>query len=301
MTIVITGGSGFIGSQLSKRLVGMGHTVIVVDIVPPSFTHEHLFFINCDITEQALPYGIPEKTDAIINLAGRSVFGKWTPKVKGEILRSRIQSTKHIVESIASATTKPSAFICASAIGFYGDTGDTTADEQAPHGTGFLSEVVSEWESVAKEATASGVRVVCVRTAPVLGQGGMLAQLRKTARFGFLLKLKKQDFWMSWIHEEDIINTYIFALETTTLQGVFNASAPEQVLHSTFMKTLGRGLRRKVAGSIPRFVARKLFGEFFDEITKSQRAVPKRLLDKGFVFSYPTLDSAIKQILQKKS
>lgn len=300
MTIVITGGSGFIGSQLSKRLVGMGHTVIIVDIVPPSFTHEHLFFINCDITEQPLPYGIPEKTDAIINLVGKSIFGKWTPKVKEEILRSRIRSTKHIVESIASATTKPSSFICASAIGFYGDTGDSIADEQSFPGVGFLSEVVSQWEFVAKEATSYGVRVVCVRTAPVLGQGGMLSQLRKTAPLGFLLKLKSQDFWMSWIHEEDIINTYIFALETTTVQGVFNASAPESVLHSTFMKALARGLRRKVIGSIPRFIARKLFGEFFDEITKNQHVIPKRLMDKGFVFSYPTLDSAIKQILQKK-
>jgi NAD dependent epimerase/dehydratase family enzyme len=127
----------------------------------------------------------------------------------------------------------------------------------------------------------------------------MLEQLRKTARLGFLLRLKKQDFWMSWIHEDDIVSTYLFALETTTVQGVFNASAPESVLHTTFMKTLGKKLKRQVIGSIPRFISKKLFGEFFTEITKSQRIAPKRLLDKGFTFSYPTLDSALNQILKK--
>jgi hypothetical protein len=299
MTIVITGGSGFIGSQLSKRLLGLGHTVVVVDILPPRFTHEQLFFIHCDITTSPLPYGVLEKTDAVINLAGRSIFGKWTPKVKQQILESRIKSTKHIVEGIIASTSKPSCFICASAIGFYGDTGQEVVDEQGDKGEGFLADVVTQWEGVAREATEHGVRVVCVRTAPVLGHGGMLPQLTKTAKFGFLTKLKKQDFWMSWIHEDDIVNTYLFALETTTVQGVFNASAPEQVSHSSFMRSIGKGLRRRVVGHIPHFIAKKMLGEFFDEITKNQRVMPKRLLDKGFVFSYPTLDSALKQILKK--
>jgi uncharacterized protein (TIGR01777 family) len=300
MTIVITGGSGFIGTQLSKRLVAIGHTVVIVDIIPPNFTHENLFFISCDISVNPLPYGILEKTDAVINLVGRSIFGKWTPKVKEEIEQSRIKSTAHIVEGIASASSKPTSFICASAIGFYGDTKESVADEQSLQGEGFLAGVVASWESIAKQATQYGVRVVCIRTAPVLGHGGMLAQLRKTARFGFLLKLKSQDFWMSWIHEEDIVNAYIFALETTTAQGIFNASAPEAVLHSTFMKSLGKGIRRRVVGSIPRFIAKGIFGEFFTEITTSQQVSPKRLLDKGFVFSYPILDEAFKNILHKK-
>jgi len=299
MTIVITGGSGFIGSQLSKRLLGLGHTIVIVDLLAPSFTHEQLFFIQCDITQAPLPYGVLEKSDAVINLVGKTIFGKWTSKTKEQIRESRVKSTKHIVEGIIASTNKPSCFICASAIGFYGDTGEDTVDEQGLQGTGFLAETVSEWEGVAREATEYGVRVVCVRTAPVLGHGGILPQLTKTARFGFLTKLKKQDFWMSWIHEEDIVNTYIFALETTTVQGVFNASAPEQVPHSTFMKSLGKGLRRRVVGYIPTFVAKKVFGEFFNEITKNQKVAPKRLLDKGFVFSYPTLDSALKQILKK--
>lgn len=299
MTIVITGGAGFIGTGLSKRLVDSGHTVIVVDLLPPSFTHEQLFFIKSDITAGPLPYGILEKADAVINLVGKSIFGKWTEESKKEIKSSRVNSTLHIVESIAAASNKPACFICASAIGFYGNTGSEMVDESSIQGAGFLAELSGEWESVAHSAQDYGVRVVSVRTAPVLGHGGILTQIKKTAKFGFLLKLKKQDFWMSWIHEEDIINTYVFALETTTVQGVFNACAPESILHSSFMRQLSHSIHRKVIGSVPKFLAKKIFGEFFEEITKSQRVAPKRLIDKGFEFSYPTLSSALNQIFKK--
>ncbi len=299
MTIVIAGGSGFIGTQLSKKLVSEGHTVIVVDVVPPSFTHETLFFINCDISQSPLPYGILEKVDAVINLAGVSIVGKWTPEYKESIAQSRFESTKHIVEGIRNASSKPSCFICASAIGFYGDTGNEVVDERTVKGEGFLSDVVARWEEIAHEAETYGVRVVSVRTAPVLGRGGLLKELLKTARFGFLLSLKKESFWMSWIHEEDIIRTYLFALETTTVQGVFNASAPESVEHHVFMKTLSHAVHRRVIGALPRFVAKKLFGSLFFEITKSQRVAPQRLIDKGFVFSYPTITSAMHNIFKK--
>jgi uncharacterized protein (TIGR01777 family) len=299
MTIVITGGSGFIGSQISKRLLSEGKTVIIIDIIAPSFTHKDLFFIYCDITSGPLPYNILDKTDAVINLAGKSIFGKWTEETKNQIRKSCIDSTRHIVESIIASENKPSCFICASATGFYGDTGEEIFDEQSSMGEGFLAEVVSEWESVARGASGSSVRVVCVRTAPVLGHGGMLKQLTKTSKFGFLLKLRKQDFWMPWIHEQDIVNAYLFALETKTLQGVFNAVSPNQVKHSVFMETLSRVVNRKILGNIPSFFSKKIFGEFFDEITKNQRIAPKRLLDKGFIFLYPELENALKQILKK--
>lgn len=299
MTIVITGGSGFIGTGLTKRLLAAGRTVVIVDINPPAFTHEKLFFINCDITTGPLPYAILEKADAVINLVGRSIFGKWNDKVKKEISQSRIDSTEHIISSIKNSSNKPSCFICASAIGYYGDTGNVVVDEQSPKGEGFLADTVYAWEKVAQSATEYGVRVVCVRTAPVLGHGGFLSELTKTAKFGFLLGLTSKDFWMSWIHEEDIINTYLFALETSTVQGVFNASAEEAVPHSDFMKKLAKAINRRVIGNIPKFLSKRLFGQFFDEITKNQRVAPKRLLDKGFVFSYPTLESALNQIFKK--
>jgi hypothetical protein len=161
-------------------------------------------------------------------------------------------------------------------------------------------DLVFDWENTAKEAVDYGVRVVCIRTAPVLSKkNGMLYQLIKTSKFGFLMKIKKEDFWVSWIHEDDIVNTYIFAIETTTVQGIFNACSPNPVKHSFFMKMLGHILHRKVIGSIPKIITKNLFGEFFEEITKNQQVLPKRLIDKGFTFSYPTLESALVQIFIK--
>ena len=299
MTIVITGGSGFIGTHLSKRLVERGYTVVIIDIFSPVFTHEQLFFIKCDISVSPLPYEIMEKADVVINLVGKNIYGKWTDKLKKEIENSRVESTKNIIKTISQSENKPSCFICASAIGFYGDTGAGIVDEKSPKGEGFLSDVVNKWETVARMAGDLGVRFVCVRTAPVVGPRGILSKIAKTAKFGFLLKLKKQDFWMSWIHIEDIISTYIFAIETTTVQGVFNACAPEQITHSNLMKALSKKLKRRILGSIPRFIARKMFGEFFEEITKNQRVAPRRLIDKGFIFSYPSIEDALNQIFKK--
>lgn len=299
MTIVITGGSGYIGTALTQKLLSLGHRVVVIDISPPSITHSNFFFINCDITTGPLPYGVLEQTDAVINLAGQPIITKWNSKTKDKIRLSRTESTKHIIETIKNTQNKPSCFICASAIGYYGDTADKECDESCERGSGFLSDVVAEWEATAESAVDLGVRTVFIRTAPVLGPKGFQTKIAKTAKFGFLLKLKEQDFWMSWIHLDDIVDTYVFALETSTVQGIFNACAPESLLHSKFMKTFGKVMKRRVVGSIPRFLANKIFGDLFTEITKNKRISPKKLLDKGFVFSYPSLEGALREIYKK--
>jgi uncharacterized protein len=291
MTIVVAGGSGFIGTQLVKALLDKKHTVIVVDKKAPLFTHEQLFFINCDLSSQQLPYNVLDRTDAVINLTGSFVAKKWTLEVKEEIQKSRIESTKRIVESIKNAESRPTVFVNASAIGFYGETKEEV-DEQGEMGKGFLAEVVAHWEAEAREAVNLGVRVVCVRTAPVLAK--FLSPIIKTRQFGFLLKPSKKDFWMSWIHQADIVAVYLFALETNTLQGVVNASSPEPVLQSTFFTTLGKVLHKKILGVIPRFILKFRYGqELIDEFEKSQQVLPKRLLDKGFIFSFPTLKEAL--------
>lgn len=295
MTIVLTGGSGFIGTQLARKLLALGDTVIVVDRVAPSFTHEQLFFIQSDITKEQLPFNVLEHTDAVVNLAGAPIAGSWSPKGKEEILNSRIVSTRHIVESMHKAASRPTILINASAVGYYGERGDEELTERSTKGTGFLSDVVAAWETEAQRAEDFGTRVVCIRTAPVVGHGGMLAQLRRTAPFGFLLSLSKNEFWQPWIHEEDIVNAYIFALQTSTLHGPVNAAAPEAVSHQTFMHTLGAALHRRVIGALPGFLRR---GEFFTELTKSQKVSPQLLIDKGFVFQYPTLKEAMQHAVQ---
>lgn len=293
MTIVIVGGSGFIGTQLSRALLGLGDTVIVVDKVAPHFTHEHLYYISCDVSSQELPFNVLEHTDAVINLAGAPISKKWTKEYKREIYDSRIISTRHVVESMRAATSRPSILINASAVGYYGERGDEVLTEHAPRGTGFLADVVSDWEQAALAAESFGTRVVCVRTAPVVGHGGMLVELMRSAKFGFLLKLTRRDFWQPWIHEDDIVHTYLFALQTSTMHGPINAVAPEVITHATFMQTLGHSIKRRVIGVLPSWISRRMFGELADELTKSARVSSQLLIDKGFVFVHPTLESAL--------
>ncbi len=307
MTIVVTGGSGFIGTMLTKRLLGQGHTVVVVALTSPNFTNKNLFFIQCDMANNPLPYNILEHTDAVINLVGAPISNKWTEEYKKTIRDSRIKSTDSIVAAIAEAKNRPTVFICASATGFYGDTGrasvgsarhDSTeseiVDEQSEQGKGFLADVVVEWEAAARKATEFGVRVVCVRTAPVIGHGGMMDVLKKSAKFGVLAQLSKEDYWFSWIAAIDIVNVYLFALETNTLQGVVNAVAPEPVLYSTFLNELKNVWKHRIVVHIPRWFSKKILGDGYKELVYNNRVVPKRLLDKGFEFVYPTIETALK-------
>jgi uncharacterized protein len=297
MTIVVTGGSGCIGTALTKVLLEKGHTVIVVDIKAPRFTHEQLFYIECDLAEEELPYNVLERTDAVIHLAGVSIIGKkWTDDFKEKIRSSRIESTRRVLESIKNTASKPTVFISASGIGYYGDTGCEMVDEQAPQGEGFLAETIGLWEAAAKEGESLGLRIVCMRTGVVLGKGGLLAAIMKTARFGFLVKIKKQDYFLSWIHEHDVVAAYVFALETHTLQGVVNAVAPEPVLYSEFMRILGKTIHRRIIGTLPERWVKAIFGECIAEVTKSQQVLPRRLLDKGFEFTYPTITAALESV-----
>ncbi len=299
MTIVVAGGSGFIGTMLTRRLLGQGHTVVVVALTAPHFTHQNLFFIQCDLVLQPLPYNILEHADTVINLVGFPINKKWTPEHRVAIKESRVKSTEAIVAAIASAHSRPQVFICASATGFYGDTGVMTADEQSINGEGFLTEVTIEWEDAARKATEYGVRVVCVRTAPVIGRGGMMAVLKNPARFGIIPRTTKEDFWFSWIAEIDIVNAYLFALETSTLQGIVNASAPEPVLYNSFLNLLKTTWKHRIIVTVPQWLSKRVFGEGYKEIARNSRVVPKRLLDKGFEFVYPTIESAIEAYEKK--
>lgn len=295
MTIVVAGGSGFIGTMLAKRLLGQGHTVVVVATSSPSFTHQNLFFIQSDVANGPLPYNILEQTDAVINLVGAPISKKWTESYKKVIRDSRIKSTDSIVAGIAAAKSRPSVFICASATGFYGNTGEEIVDEQTTIGEGFLASVTAEWEASARKATEYGVRVVCIRTAPVIGQGGLLAELKRASKFGIIPRLTKEDPWFSWISGTDIVNAYVFALETNTLQGVVNASTPEPIRYSAFLNTLKANWKRRIVMTVPQWLGKKMFGEGYDELNFSSRVVPRRLLDKGFEFAYPTIEEAVKE------
>jgi hypothetical protein len=199
-----------------------------------------------------------------------------------------------------TATSRPGILINASAVGYYGDRGTEELTERSAKGGGFLADVVEAWESEAHKAEEFGTRVVCIRTAPVVGHGGMLTQMMMTAKFGFLLSLSKKDFIQAWVHEEDIVNAYLFALQTSTLQGAVNVAAPEVVTHHAFMETLAGITHRKVWGSVPNFIGKAKYGDLMTELTKSQTVSPQLLIDKGFIFTHPTLLGALTDAVKNK-
>lgn len=290
MNIVVAGGSGFIGTNLVESLLGEGHTVIVVDTVPPARTHPSLFFIQSDVANQPLPYNILERTDAVINLVGVPFIQKWTPEVMAQIKESRINSTRHIVESIALTKSRPGVFICASTTGFYEES-LLEHDEQGQNGNDFLASIAGEWEAEAREAAQYGLRVVCIRNALVLGNGGLLAVLQR-GPFGTIVPLTKKDIHLSWIHVDDLVNVYKFALETTTLQGIVNATAPLPTTMNELLLTLKTLTKRPIIRLPERFLQAQ-YKSFTTLFFKNALIVPKRLLDKGFVFMLPTLTEAV--------
>lgn len=299
MTIVVTGGSGLIGTELVRTLLAKGHTVVVIDKKGPALTHQQLFFIPCDLSTTTLPFNVLERTDAIINLAGSTIARKWTPKIKEDITNTRVLSTRHIVESLSQTAAKPSIFISASATGYYGNGKEELLDERAPKGDLFLSDVAAAWEKEALTAEDLGCRVVIVRTAPVLARGGFLAPLWNFSRFHLTGTIFKKDFWMPWIHINDLIRVYLFALETGTLQGVVNAAAPTPTRFSTLFRAFKKITKSISLGRNP--FARLLYGEMIDAFSVDQKIVPQRLIDKGFSFAFTDVEHALQALSKEKN
>lgn len=298
MTIVVTGGSGFLGTALCKRLLAENHTVIVVAKKAPPFTHKQLFFIHCDLETQPLPYNILERTDAVINLVGKSFYRRWSKNTLEEINSSRIESTKRVVESIASTSSRPTVFICASSTMYYGEQTDVV-DETTKKGEGKISDMVELWEREAEKAAVHGVRVVSIRTATILGHGGLLSLIHRISRFRLLWKLSKKDFVMPWVHEEDVVNAYLFALETKTLQGVVNVAAPEPVSGNTLINIIAKKRKRLMVGTMPKWLKKIFFGELHLELTKNLAVLSSRLNDKGFTFIHTDPTEAIESLMKR--
>lgn len=296
-TILITGGAGFIGSRLTQVLLEKGYKVIVIDLnVSKLALHERLQAFALDITKDVLPSVIENSVDAIIHLAGRNIFGKWTNEFKQSIYDSRILSTRKLIDAVALWQRKPESFVCASAFGFYGDKEDTCVDEMELSGTDFLAKVCVDWEKEAVRANELGIRAVCIRTANVLGNGGLLAPLFVPFKFGVGAWIGKGDTWFPWVHIEDIVRIYIFAVENASLKGSVNTSAPEYIKQKDFMKLFGQVLHRKVLFSIPIFVLRLIYKDLATIFTYGVKMDSSKLKALGFEFTYKNLSDAFKSL-----
>lgn len=297
MRVLISGASGLIATELSKQLVEQGHEVVKLVRRNAKSPNE----VQWNPDELYLPEGVIDNIDAVVNLAGATT-GRipWTRKYKTEIVNSRINSTKTLVNAMTKANKRPAVFISGSASGFYGDRGAELLNESAGKGTGFLSDLSFDWEQEAQLAPKD-VRVVLVRTTMVmsrkLGALGRLLPLIKLGVGGALGSGKQ--FW-AWITVVDEAAAIIHLIKTPSANGPFNLTAPEPATCKQIIQALGRSLKRPTIFAVPGWALRLLLGEAATELLlTSQNMTATKLLETGFKFSHPDLKSAAEWVTAK--
>jgi uncharacterized protein (TIGR01777 family) len=293
--VVVTGASGLIGSALVRSLGADGHEVVRLVRREPRAPDERRW----DPSGGNLDPALMDAADAVVHLAGAGIGDKrWTDDYKQLILSSRVDGTTTIATAIARCTDPPKVLLSASAVGFYGETGDEAVDESAPNGGGFLADVVRQWEAATAPAEAAGVRVVHARSGVVLGaDGGALGKVLPLFKLGLGGRLGSGRQWMSWIAIADHITALRFLLDRTDLSGAVNLTAPEPVRNRDYTKAIGRAVHRPALAIVPATALRAALGGFADEgVLVSQRVIPARLDDAGFQFTYVDIDAALTAI-----
>jgi uncharacterized protein len=296
MRILITGGTGFIGTRLTSRLVQEGHevTILTRSERPPGEGVPRISCLRADPTEAGPWQEKVKGHDAVINLAGASIFSRWTEARKKAIRESRIRTTRNIVDGLPSRYEKRITLLSASAVGYYGFSGDRVLTETAPSGDDFLARVVMDWEKEALKAATKGARVVLPRLGIVLGeQGGALGRMIPLfkAYIGGPIGSGKQ--WFSWIHIADLAEAIAFLLKHPEISGPVNLCSPHPMRNRELATALGKALHRPSLIPAPGFVVKLVLGEFGSVVLKGQRVIPAKLLDNGFAFQYADIQKAL--------
>ena len=302
--IIITGATGLIGSELTKILSENNYDVTVFTrnikkseyLLP--FAKSHFDWISASTEEISLQ---SENAFSVINLAGASIAAKkWTESYKKEIYESRIESTKKLINAIKLCKIKPKSLINASAIGFYGNQGETTLFENFQHGSGFLSKVTSDWEMAADECPPD-VRLVKARIGIVLNKnGGALEKMVSAFKMFVGGPIGSGEQWMSWIHSSDLINLLIFSVENEKISGPVNCVAPYPVRMFTLASTLGLVLKRPSLIRVPEFILKFLLGESAELVISSQKVIPAKAMKYEFKYNYSFIENALQSIFPKK-
>ncbi len=302
MKIFVAGGTGFVGRYVTRRLSESGHEVFILtrSQVRAKESVPWATIIEGDPKKPGEWQQKAAESDAAINLAGSSIFTVWTDSARKSILDSRILTTRYLVNALI-ASGKEKILINASAVGYYGSRmDDEILDEDAPHGDEFMSQICVQWEDEAKKAARPGNRVALCRFGIVLGRGGgALAKMLPAFRFMLGGSIGSGRQWMSWIHQEDLFNIFSLLLSDKEISGPVNSVAPNPVRNAEFANILARTLSRPVLlPAAPAFLLRTLLGEFANVVLKGQRVIPKKLMETGFSFRFPTLQQALEDLLK---
>ncbi|MCG6910267.1 MAG: TIGR01777 family oxidoreductase [Deltaproteobacteria bacterium] len=298
MHILITGGTGFVGTHLCRTYLDKGWQVTATGTSGehPFAGRENFECIRADTTKSGDWQRVLKNVDVVVNLAGRSIFNYWTADYKTRMHDSRILTTRNLVEALEPG--KNVTLLSASAAGYYGDRGDDPLEESEMPGDDFLAGICREWEKEALQAREKGARVMLMRFGVVLGKGGgALGKMLPAFKLLVGGPLGSGRHWFPWIHLDDLASATIFLMETADAEGPFNFCAPQVVRYKTFAATLGRVLGRPSFVKMPAFVLKLLAGEMGAAMLNSQRAVPARLERAGFSFRYPELKNALQEIV----
>lgn len=301
MRAIITGGTGLIGRNLAQLLDKEGNDVVVLSRSPASKDNRLPHSVRVLPWDAETPDGwghlLDEEDTFIINLAGENPTNwRWTNAHKRRVLESRLRVTRAVVKAIRQATHKPHALIQASAVGYYGDTGETVVTEDASLSDDWRAQVCDQWEAAARQA---GVRTVLLRIGIVLDQfGGALPPfLAATNLFG--ARLGDGDQWIPWVHNDDVAHAIRFLMHHREAAGAYNITAPHPLRNHEFMRVLAHVRGRPAVFPVPAFALRGVMGEQADVILDSQRVIPKKLLDAGYKFRYPRAEAALRDILSR--
>lgn len=294
--IAVTGASGLIGAALVRSLRADGHEVVRLVRRPARAGDEVEWDPGRGYVDVAGLVGC----DAVVHLAGAGVGDhRWTPAYKREIRDSRVLGTTAIAEAVASLDVPPKVLLSGSAIGYYGDTGDRAVDESAPAGEGFLPSVCVEWEAATAAAHEAGVRVAHARTGLVVGrEGGAWGRLFPLFRAGLGGRLGNGRQYWSFIALHDEVAALRHILDTESLSGPVNLTGPDPVTNAEVTAAMGRVLHRPTLLTAPAPALRIALGDFAQDVLGSQRVLPGKLLDSGFVFAFPGIDAAIRAALR---
>ena len=294
--ILVSGVSGPIGAALLPSLRASGWSV--VRLVRGRATSKDQ--ITWDPAKPIAPDAV-SGFDAVIHLAGESIFGRWTAAKKSRIRESRVDGTMNLAQALASAAEKPKVFVSGSAIGYYGNRGDELLREEDAPGSGFLAEVCQEWEEATTPAVQADIRTAHLRTGIVLSpKGGALGAMLPPFKIGVGGRMGDGRQWMSWVHVQDMVGAINHILKNDLLQGPVNIVAPKPVTNAEFTRTLAGVLSRPAILPVPAFAVKAVFGEMGTELLlASQKVEPGKLISSGYPFRYRELRAALEALLSR--